>query len=197
MTLADNIVPATPTIVIFGGNSYTSTTQTAITITNDTDNVGVTGWFVSESPSAPACGAAWSSTKPTAATISSGDGTKTVYVWTKDAACNISGAGSDTIVLDTVGPAAPTDLLLDAGAASTANTAVSLDSLSGPADVAAWFVSESSSAPAAGAAGWSVAKPTSYTFATATAELKTVCVHVKDAANNVQPTGVCDSITKN
>ncbi|MCD8567157.1 MAG: Ig-like domain-containing protein [Geovibrio sp.] len=37
-------------------------------------------------------------------TLSSGDGTKTVYAWLKDEAENISSAASDTIVLDTTAP---------------------------------------------------------------------------------------------
>ncbi|MEM4662796.1 MAG: Ig-like domain-containing protein [Candidatus Diapherotrites archaeon] len=36
--------------------------------------------------------------------LSSGDGTKTVYVWIQDAAGNVSSPGSDTIILDTTKP---------------------------------------------------------------------------------------------
>jgi hypothetical protein len=100
--------------------------------------------------------------------------------------------------IDTQAPAAPTGLALDSGAATTTGASVSLDGLTTPpdADLAAWFVSESGSAPAAGAAGWSSTKPTTFTFATATNETKTVCVYVKDTLGNVQATGACDTIGK-
>ncbi|HBB27180.1 TPA: hypothetical protein DCZ36_01625, partial [Candidatus Gracilibacteria bacterium] len=87
------------------GNAYTNSTSVAIAVTGDTDNVGVTGWFVSESSSTPALGDFVA--EPTTATISAGDSVKTLYVWTRDAAGNISSAGSDTITLDGVTPSAP------------------------------------------------------------------------------------------
>jgi len=66
----------------------------------------VTGWFVSESSSAPSAeSGGWSSSEPNSFTLSSGDGMKTVYVWAKDAAGNVSSAGSDTInVVTNVAP---------------------------------------------------------------------------------------------
>jgi len=63
------------------------------------------------------------------------------------------------------------------------------------ADLAAWFMSESASAPAAGAAGWNGAKPTSYIFPAppGSGGTATVCVYVKDTLGNVQQTGACAS----
>jgi hypothetical protein len=43
-------------------------------------------------------------------TLSTGDGTKTVYAWYKDAPGNVSSPASDTIILDQTAPAAVTDL---------------------------------------------------------------------------------------
>lgn len=106
----DATPPATPSIAISDANGdsdsgYTNNTSVSIGITGDTDNVGVTGWYVSESSSAPAAGAGgWTGARPTSATISSGDGAKTLYVWTKDAAGNVSNAGSGGIELGTVAP---------------------------------------------------------------------------------------------
>jgi hypothetical protein len=62
------------------------------------------------------------------------------------------------------------------------------------ADLAAWYVSESATAPAAGAAGWA-AKPTSYVFPAPPGSGGTarVCVYVKDTLGNVQQTGACES----
>lgn len=207
-TTADGTIPATPTLAIKSGDAYVNKTyadahtsggtiQVPVTISGDTDNVGVTGWFVSESSSVPVLGD-FVTPKPTTVNLSTGDGTKTAYTWTRDAAGNISLAGSDTIILDTTPPAAATGLALDGGAASTTAASVALGGLTTPADadLAAWFVSESAVAPAAGDAGWSSTKPTTYSFATATTETKTVCVYVKDTADNVQGTGACDTIDK-
>ena len=109
----DGTQPATPTIALSDGNAangtgsagYTNSTAVNIVIGNDTDNVGVTGWYVSESSSAPAAGdGGWVGARPTTASVSAGDGVKTLYVWTKDAAGNVSNAGSGTIELGTVAP---------------------------------------------------------------------------------------------
>ncbi len=114
---ADATLPATPTLAIADGDAgngtgtagYTDSTAVNLTIANDTDNVGVTGWYVAESSTTPAPGAGgWVGARPTTATVSSGDGVKTLYVWTKDAAGNVSNAGSGTIELGTVAPSSVT-----------------------------------------------------------------------------------------
>lgn len=114
---ADSTPPATPTLALSDGTAgdgtgsagYTNSTTANLTIGNDTDNVGVTGWFIAESSSAPAAGAGgWVGARPTTATLTSGDGVKTLYVWTKDAAGNVSNAGSGTIELGTVAPGTAT-----------------------------------------------------------------------------------------
>ncbi|MDD5197399.1 MAG: putative Ig domain-containing protein, partial [Candidatus Gracilibacteria bacterium] len=102
---ADTTLPNTPSLNINTGNAYTNSTNVSISITGDTDNVGVTGWYVSESSSTPALGDFIA--EPTTATISAGDGVKTLYAWTRDAAGNISLSGNDTITLDGVTPNTP------------------------------------------------------------------------------------------
>lgn len=106
--------------------------------------------------------------------------------------------------IDTQPPAAPTGLALNAGAATTIAQTITLDGLTTPADadLAAWYIIESTTAPAAGAgpvnggSGWLSTKPNSYGLFTATNETKTVCVYVKDTLGNVQQTGACDTIVK-
>src|SRR5207247_4253070 len=76
------------------------------------DDVGVTGYYLSTSASAPAATAlGWvpvSSTPSYAAsrayTVSSGDGTKTLYAWYKDGAGNVSATASAAILLDQTAP---------------------------------------------------------------------------------------------
>ena len=70
-----------------------------------TDNVGVTGYYASESSTTPEGSASWTSVTSTTSysanvsfTLSSDDNEiKTVYIWFKDSAGNISSLASDTI----------------------------------------------------------------------------------------------------
>lgn len=62
-----------------------------------TDNIGVTGYALTESSSKPPL-SAFSSSKPTSYTFSS-YGTKNLYAWAMDAAGNISRYASDSIVI--------------------------------------------------------------------------------------------------
>ena len=52
-TNADTTLPSTPTLDINSGATLTNSLSVSIAIGNDTDNVGVTGWWVSESSSVP------------------------------------------------------------------------------------------------------------------------------------------------
>lgn len=79
------------------------TTATSLTIPintfSATDAVGVTGYKLTESSTAPAAGdAGWSATAQTTYTFSS-VGNKTLYAWVKDAAGNISSSLSDAVVI--------------------------------------------------------------------------------------------------
>lgn len=88
-TLADTTPPSTPATLTLTGNvgataGFTNVQAITLAVADVTDPSGVS-WFVSESSSTPAAGAGgWSSTKPTSFTLSVGDGTKNVYVYTKD-----------------------------------------------------------------------------------------------------------------
>ena len=69
--------------------TLTSLTVTLLTL-SATDNIGVTGYLLSETSTTPSSVAAgWSSTKPTTYVFTS-FGSKTLYAWAKDAAGNIS-----------------------------------------------------------------------------------------------------------
>jgi len=104
----DVIAPENSTISINSGANYTFSTSAILSIAA-TDNIGVTGYYVSESditPSADAEGwvVASSSTAYNADisfSLSSGDGTKTVYAWFKDKVGNVSSMTSDSIIIDT------------------------------------------------------------------------------------------------
>ncbi len=93
--------------------SATYTSSTAMTLAlAATDNVGVTGYYVSASSTPPTASAAgWATVASTTNyngnlpyALTSGDGSKTVYVWYKDANGNLSPAASASIVLDQTAP---------------------------------------------------------------------------------------------
>jgi hypothetical protein len=69
----------------------TSTSLTvAITALSATDNIGVTGYLLTETSTKPSVTAAgWTSTKPASYTFATA-GAKTLYAWAKDAAGNVS-----------------------------------------------------------------------------------------------------------
>ena len=90
-----------------------------------TDNVGVTAYYASETSTTPSASATgWTSVTSTtsySATVSFtlrsgsvGDNTKTVYVWFKDTAGNVSSSASDSITLASA-PSAPTGVSATAG----------------------------------------------------------------------------------
>lgn len=95
--------PTNPGILINGGSSDTTSTSVSLVL-SATDSVGVTGYYVSETSSTPTPGSFTSITSTTNYSanvpfvLSSGDGTKTVYAWFRDAAGNISSRASNNII---------------------------------------------------------------------------------------------------
>jgi len=80
-------------ITINSGNEYANSTSVTISL-SATDATGVTGYYVSTSSTTPSSSdSGWTSVTSTTSysasisyTLSSGDGSKTIYVWYKDAA---------------------------------------------------------------------------------------------------------------
>ncbi|MBI4744970.1 MAG: hypothetical protein HY786_00120 [Deltaproteobacteria bacterium] len=106
----DTTAPANTTASNFIDSGASSTSSTTVTLAiSATDSVGVTGYYASETSTTPAASATgWTSVTSTTSysadvsfTLSSGDGTKTVDVWFKDAAGNVSASANDTITLST------------------------------------------------------------------------------------------------
>lgn len=175
-----------------------------------TDNTGVTGYYLSESPVTPnIIGDGWTlvtSSKSFSLTksfdLSTGSGTKTVYVWFRDAAGNLSDSAGDSITLNIVDSTAPANpsISINSGAASTTSASVTLSlSATDNEGLTAYYVSEIATTPSVTAAGWVSASGKSYT-ANAAFTLnsgfgtKTVYVWFKDSAGNIS-TSASDSIT--
>jgi len=176
-----------PSVTAFSIPSTSSSLTVPISTFTATDNVAVTGYLLTESSTKPSATAAgWSSAKPASYTFASA-GTKTLYAWAKDAAGNVSNglmgqvtitssSPSDTVAPSVTGFSIPST-------ASSLTVSVSTFTATDNVAVTGYLLTESSTKPSATAAGWSSAKPASYTFASA--GTKTLYAWAKDAAGNV------------
>ena len=213
LTISDSTAPSSPSVSIDSGSSSTTTTSVTLTL-SATDNVGVTGYYASETSTTPSASASgWTSVTSTtsysatvAFTLSSGsvgDNTKTVYVWFKDSAGNISASASDSITLtisDSTAPSSPS-VSIDSDAVSTTNTSVTLTlSATDNVGVTGYCAKESSTTPSSNDTCWtSVTSTTSYSGSVSFTlssgfGTKTVYVWFKDVAGNVSASS-SDSIT--
>lgn len=88
-----------PLVTAFIIPSTSSSLTIPITTLTATDAVGVAGYVLTESSSAPLANASgWSDSVPASYTFSS-TGTKTLYAWAKDAAGNISTSLSNNVII--------------------------------------------------------------------------------------------------
>ncbi|WP_246163599.1 Ig-like domain-containing protein [Oryzomonas sagensis] len=182
----NNVVADTtaPTVSSFSIPATAASLTVAISSFTASDNVGVTGYLVTEGSTAPSASAGgWSSTAPTSFTFSAA-GSKTAYAWAKDAAGNVSAAKSAGVTITLADTTAPTVSSFSIPTTATALTvAISSFTASDNVAVTGYLVTESSTAPSASATGWSSTVPTSFTFS-ATGS-KTAYAWAKDAAGNV------------
>ncbi len=165
-TPSDSTVPS-GSISINNGASYTNSTTITLSL-SATDNAGVTGYYVSTSSTTPSVfSSGWTSINSTTSytadvsyTVSSGDGSKTVYAWYKDTSENISSNASASIILDTTTPTiiitSPTS---KATYTSTSNVVsldgIAFDSTSGISSVT-WVNGNGESGIATGTTSWSI-----------------------------------------
>jgi hypothetical protein len=176
-----------PTVSVFAIPTTSSSLTITITTFTASDNVGVTGYLITESATTPASSApGWAATKPTSYTFASA-GAKTLYAWAKDAAGNISTGRSDTCTI-TVPPTSdttPPTVNSFAIPATSSSLTVSITAFTATDNVGVtgYRLTETATKPLATAIGWTAAAPTSYAFATAGA--KTLYAWAKDAAGNV------------
>lgn len=109
--ITGDTTPPVSSIKINNDSQYTKVAGVTLNL-SATDNVGVTGYYISTSPTVPlATATGWIAVTSTATfslnksyTVSSGTGTKTVYFWCKDAAGNVSNVVSDSIIYDATTP---------------------------------------------------------------------------------------------
>lgn len=92
-----------PTVTAFVIPSTSTSLTVSITTLTATDDVGVTGYMVTEGSTVPSASSTnWSSTKPASFTFTTA-GSKTIYAWAKDASGLVS-AGKSASVLITLTP---------------------------------------------------------------------------------------------
>lgn len=187
---------------IDNGSAYTTSSSVGLNL-SATDNKGVVGYLATESNAPPSkSSSGWTSitsAKTYSAdnvsfTLSSGYGTKLVYVWYKDGKGNQSGYGASIKYKDaTLDEQAPTgSLTIDNGTASTTSTSVTLNmTAKDNVGVVAYMSSESSVPPSPSSSDWvSITSTTSYsanasfTLSTGTG-VKFVYVWFKDAEGNI------------
>jgi hypothetical protein len=108
-----------PAVNSFTLPATTNSTKVAVSSLSATDNVGITGYLISESASAPAASdPGWTSIAPTSFTFS-GTSARTAYAWAKDAAGNVSASKAGSVLIDTTLPAIKTISLHRGGSSVT------------------------------------------------------------------------------
>lgn len=190
INLPDGVAPSVTAFTVAGSATSLVVPVTSFTAT---DNIQVAGYIVTESATAPAAAAAgWSATAPTSYTVTGtvpqGAATNvTLFGWAKDAAGNISASVSGIVAItlpDTTKPVV--DTFTVPATATTASVTVTLAASDNLA-VTGYLITESATAPAAAAAGWTTTAPTSYAFTGLPQGLSNVTLFAwaKDAAGNV------------
>lgn len=99
-----------PAVTAFSIPATASSLVVPVTAFTASDNIGVSGYIITESASAPTAGDAyWLANPPGAYTFSSAGG-KTLYGWAKDAANNVSASRSASVTISLIDIAAPVNL---------------------------------------------------------------------------------------
>jgi len=187
-TLTLDTIAPTGSIVIAGGALYTNSTSVNLTLSGSDASSGVAQMSFSRDNSNWSTWETYSTSKSW--TLTSGDGSKTVYVRYSDNAGNISAAFSSTIVLDTTAPTG--SVVINSGATNTNSTTaqLTLSAADSGSVVAQMSFSNDNS-------NWSTwenyATTKSWTLATGDGS-KTVYARFKDSAGNIS-TPVSSTIT--
>ncbi len=173
-----------PSVTGFTIPSTSTSLTVSITTLTATDNVGVTGYIITESATAPSASATgWSATAPTSFTASAA-GARTLYAWAKDAAGNVSTSRSASVTI-TLPDATPPNVTAFTIPATSSSLTISITTFAATDNVGVtgYIITESATAPSASAAGWSTVAPKSFTASAAGA--RTLYAWAKDAAGNV------------
>ncbi len=171
VTGASDTIAPTGGITINNGVAYSGVTSVTLALTA-TDAVGVTGYYLSTISTPPLAGASgWSPVSAATSysatvpyTLSGGDGGKSLYVWYKDAAGNVSATAGAGITLDGT---PPVNGILTATAGNGRAVLTWSGFSDGGSGIAGYTLVSSSLAPPAGcAAGTTLYSGAAATFTT-------------------------------
>jgi hypothetical protein len=176
VTLPDTTIPV---VSAFALPATATNLTVAVTTFAATDNVGVTGYLISTSATAPAASATgWTATAP--ASVTAVAGSNTFYAWVKDAAGNVSLSRSASVTVtlpDTTIPVVSAFAL--PATATNLTVLITTFTATDNVGVTGYLISTSATAPTS---GWLASAPASVT---AVAGSNTFYAWVKDAAGNV------------
>ena len=182
-TVADT---SPPTVTAFTIPAFSASLSFSVSSFTANDNLAVTGYLITGSSTVPSTGAAgWTSSAPVAFTALAA-GVHTLYPWAKDAAGNVSAvfATPRTITITLADSVAPTvtAFTIPATATSLSFPVITFNANDNVA-VTGYTITESATAPSAGAASWNATSWTTYTASVTGAH--TLYPWAKDAAGNV------------
>jgi hypothetical protein len=182
-TVAADTTP--PVVTAFSIPDTSASLTIQINTVTATDNVGVTGYLVNESPTKPlATAGGWTSTAPASHTFTTA-GSKTLYAWAKDAAGNVSASRSATVTITLTDTTAPiVSSFTVPSPATSVNVPITRIVATDNVKVTGYMVTVTSTAPSASATGWTATPPTSYRVAKKGATY-TLYAWTRDAAGNV------------
>lgn len=217
LVVTDITAPASPSININSSADNTNSIDVILSI-SAADAEGVTGYYAKESNTAPASNAAeWDSVNSSAnysdnvsftltSASSIGNHSRTVYIWYKDQAGNVSSSASDSInlVINESTPPANPSISINSGSDNTTSYNVTLNiSATDNAGVAGYLASETSTTPTANDSRWeSLSSTTSYSDSVSfelsfgNRVTKTIYVWFRDAVGNISSVA-SDSILTN
>jgi len=163
-----------PTVTAFTLPTTSNSLTVAISDFNASDNMGVTGYCLTESNSSSGC--TWSAGAPASYLFASA-GSKTLYAFVQDAAGNLSGSASATTNIDIT---APTVTFTLPATSRSLSVAISSFTASDSVGVTGYcLVATNSSSGCA----WNASAPTSYSFAVDGSQ--TLYAFARDAAGNI------------
>ena len=205
--LLDTVLPAVTSVMINGGGAVATSAAVTVAIGASDDRSGLVQYQLSEAADfTGGTTTAWTAWSPTPVyTVSSGDGTKTVYTRVKDVAGNISTEAvlnHDSITLDAAGPTFSSAVSINSGATTTTSAAVSLSisATDAGSSVAEYRLSEASNFSGGTTTSWTTwtGSPQTAAFMLSAGDgAKNVYVQLKDANGNLSTEAAInhDSIT--
>ena len=187
-TLLDQTVPT----VLLTAPATSTSRNISITVTGaDVGGSGVTNYAVVAGTTAPlVTDTAWKSVPVTTWQLPLGNGAKTISAFTRDAAGNVSAAGTQVITMTI---ASPTVTITTAAFTKVAATPVNVTTTDpGGTGITGFYISESATPPTVGGSTW-VSKPTTFTLSAAQGS-KTIRVWVKDANGDMSAVATASTV---